>query len=89
MRVAELAVDRKHDGVVAFGIGGDEVRGPAEWFRDVFAFTKKNGLALVPHAGETDGAGLGMGLCGAWRGSNWTWHPISGRSRTDASSARR
>jgi aminodeoxyfutalosine deaminase len=56
MRVAELAIDRKHDGVVAFGIGGDEVRGPAEWFRDVFAFTQKNGLALVPHAGETDGA---------------------------------
>ena len=37
MRVAELAVERKDDGVVAFGIGGDEVRGPAEWFRDVFA----------------------------------------------------
>jgi adenosine deaminase len=55
MRVAELAAERKHDGVVAFGIGGDEVRGPAEWFRDVFAFAKKNGLALVPHAGETDG----------------------------------
>jgi aminodeoxyfutalosine deaminase len=55
MRVAELAVERKQDGVVAFGIGGDEVRGPAEWFRDVFAFAKKNGLALVPHAGETDG----------------------------------
>jgi adenosine deaminase/aminodeoxyfutalosine deaminase len=55
MRVAELAVERKQDGVVAFGIGGDEVRGPAEWFRDVFAFVRKNGLALVPHAGETDG----------------------------------
>jgi adenosine deaminase/aminodeoxyfutalosine deaminase len=55
MRVAELAVERKNDGVVAFGIGGDEVRGPAEWFRDVFAFANRNGLALVPHAGETDG----------------------------------
>jgi adenosine deaminase/aminodeoxyfutalosine deaminase len=55
MRVAELAVERKRDGVVAFGIGGDEARGPAEWFRDVFAFSKRNGLALVPHAGETDG----------------------------------
>lgn len=55
MRVAELAVERKQDGVVAFGIGGDEARGPAEWFRDVFAFSKRNGLALVPHAGETDG----------------------------------
>lgn len=55
MRVAELAVERKQDGVVAFGIGGDEIRGPADWFRDVFAFAKKNGLALVPHAGEIDG----------------------------------
>jgi aminodeoxyfutalosine deaminase len=55
MRVAEIAVERKGDGVVAFGIGGDEVRGPAEWFRDVFQFVKRNGLALVPHAGETDG----------------------------------
>jgi adenosine deaminase/aminodeoxyfutalosine deaminase len=55
MRVAEVAVERQADGVVAFGIGGDEVRGPAEWFRDVFAFAKKNRLALVPHAGEIDG----------------------------------
>ena len=55
MRVAEVAVERRCDGIVAFGIGGDEVNGPAEWFRDVFAFASKNGLALVPHAGETDG----------------------------------
>jgi aminodeoxyfutalosine deaminase len=55
MRVAEIAVERKDDGVVAFGIGGDEVRGPVEWFRDVFRFARSNGLGLVPHAGETDG----------------------------------
>jgi len=55
LRVAEIAVERRSDGVVAFGIGGDEVQGPAEWFRDVFAFVQKNGLAIVPHAGETDG----------------------------------
>jgi aminodeoxyfutalosine deaminase len=55
MRVAEIAVERRSDGVVAFGIGGDEVRGPAGWFRDVFQFAQRNGLALVPHAGETDG----------------------------------
>jgi aminodeoxyfutalosine deaminase len=55
MRVAQLAVERKQDGVVAFGIGGDEIRGPAGWFRDAFAFAKKSGMALVPHAGEIDG----------------------------------
>lgn len=55
MRVAEIAAERRKDGVVAFGIGGDEVNGPADWFRDVFAFAKKHQLGLVPHAGETDG----------------------------------
>ena len=54
-RVARLAVERKEDGVVAFGIGGDEVNGPAEWFRDIFAYAKRNGLKLVPHAGEVAG----------------------------------
>src|SRR5438067_1623735 len=43
------------DGVVAFGIGGDELRGPAEWFKDIFRFVSDNGLHLVCHAGETGG----------------------------------
>ena len=55
IRVAELAVECRPHGVVAFGIGGDEVNGPAMWFRDLFAHAKKHGLGLVPHAGETDG----------------------------------
>lgn len=54
-RVAELAVASTGRGVVAFGIGGDEVRGPARCFRDVFDFARSRGLKLVPHAGETDG----------------------------------
>jgi hypothetical protein len=29
MRVARFAVERRKSGVVAFGIGGDEARGPA------------------------------------------------------------
>jgi aminodeoxyfutalosine deaminase len=52
MRVAELAAARVDAGVVAFGIGGSEERGPAEWFTDVFRFARSAGLRLVAHAGE-------------------------------------
>ena len=55
MEVARLAAERVDDGVVAFGIGGDEARGPAEWFGDVFAFARSQGLRLTAHAGETCG----------------------------------
>ena len=54
-QVAELAADRVDRGVVAFGIGGSEERGPAEWFGDVFAFAKAAGLRLTAHAGESMG----------------------------------
>jgi len=55
MRVAELAAERVNDGVVAFGIGGDEERGPAAWFGEVYRFAKGAGLRLTAHAGETAG----------------------------------
>jgi adenosine deaminase/aminodeoxyfutalosine deaminase len=55
MRVAELAAERVNDGVVAFGIGGDEERGPAAWFGEVYRFAKVAGLRLTAHAGETVG----------------------------------
>ncbi len=52
MRVAELAAERVGRGVVAFGIGGSEQRGPAEWFAEAYAFARSAGLRLTAHAGE-------------------------------------
>ena len=54
-RVAEFAARRINDGVVAIGIGGDELRGPATWFRDIYRFARVHGLRLTAHAGETSG----------------------------------
>jgi adenosine deaminase/aminodeoxyfutalosine deaminase len=53
--VARLAAERVGRGTVAFGIGGDEVAGPVEWFAGVFRFALDAGLHLTVHAGE--GAG--------------------------------
>ena len=55
MAVAKLAAERVDRQVVAFGIGGSEERGPAEWFTEVFAFAKSAGLHLTAHAGESMG----------------------------------
>jgi len=54
-KVAALAIGRAHRGVVAFGIGGDEVRGPVEWFGPTFRRVRDAGLHLTIHAGETVG----------------------------------
>ena len=42
-------------GVVAFGIGGDEARGPAELFPDVYREALDQGLHVTAHAGESCG----------------------------------
>ena len=55
MAVARLAAGLVDRGVVAFGIGGSEERGPAEWFGEVFAFARSAGLRLTAHAGEGTG----------------------------------
>jgi adenosine deaminase/aminodeoxyfutalosine deaminase len=55
MRVAAIAAEFVHDGVVSFGIGGDEVGGPAKLFGAVFARARRQGLRLTAHAGETAG----------------------------------
>jgi adenosine deaminase/aminodeoxyfutalosine deaminase len=53
--VARMAAERVNDRVIGFGIGGNEVLGPAELFTEVFDYARKAGLHLVPHAGETVG----------------------------------
>jgi aminodeoxyfutalosine deaminase len=55
-RVMELAAERICDGAVAIGIGGDEARGPALLFREIYAEARDRGLRLTAHAGETTGA---------------------------------
>jgi aminodeoxyfutalosine deaminase len=52
-RVFELAVFYRERNVVGIGIGGDEVKGPPELFRSVYAYAQDHGLRLTAHAGET------------------------------------
>lgn len=56
-QVAEWAIRLRDGGVVGFGIGGDEERGPVSSFRLTFDRVKAAGLHLVPHAGESAGPG--------------------------------
>ena len=55
MEIAKLTTRYVDDGVVSFGIGGDEVRGPAEEYRAAYNYAKDAGLRLTAHAGETAG----------------------------------
>ena len=45
----------RSQGVVAFGIGGDEAAGPAKLFPDIFREARDLGLHVVAHAGEACG----------------------------------
>jgi adenosine deaminase/aminodeoxyfutalosine deaminase len=53
--VMRWAARYRLQGVVAFGIGGDEARGPANLFADVFREARDLGLHTVAHAGEACG----------------------------------
>lgn len=52
-KAAELK--KQSDSIVGIGIGGDEQRGRAELFRDLYLEAKSEGLRLTAHAGENTG----------------------------------
>lgn len=53
--VARRAVALRTAGVIAFGMGGDELAAPAAEFRDVYDYAAANGLRRLVHAGEIGG----------------------------------
>lgn len=58
MEVARCAAKLQPSGVIAFGMGGDELAFPTVNFRPAFHYAKSEGLRLVCHAGEVGGPEL-------------------------------
>lgn len=55
IEVSRCAVKLHRSGVVAFGMGGDELSFPASHFRPSFDLARGEGLRIVCHAGEIGG----------------------------------
>lgn len=55
MDVARIAAEMKSEGVVAFGMGGDEESLPAADFRRAYEYAASKGLHRLVHAGEMGG----------------------------------
>jgi aminodeoxyfutalosine deaminase len=58
MKVAVHAAKFQKQGVVAFGIGGDELSVPAVNFRAAYDYARNQGLHVTMHAGEIGGPEL-------------------------------
>jgi len=52
-KAAELRA--QYPSIIGIGIGGDEARGPATLFKELYAEARENGLRLTAHAGESGG----------------------------------
>lgn len=55
VEAARIAARRAGDGVVSFGLAGDETRQTTESFAESFAIARDAGLIPAPHAGELAG----------------------------------
>jgi aminodeoxyfutalosine deaminase len=55
MEIVELAAEHREQGVVAFGLGGDELSLPLSDFQAAYKRAAEVGLHLIAHAGETGG----------------------------------
>jgi len=68
--VAQLAVEMRDLGVIAFGMGGDELARPTAEFREVYDYAAAHGLHRLVHAGEIGGPASvreAVGILGAER----------------------
>jgi adenosine deaminase len=55
MRIADWAIERYGDGIIAFGLGGPEIGHPPQKFQAAFDKVREAGIPCILHAGETDG----------------------------------
>lgn len=70
LRLAKLAVEYRHRGVVGFDLAGGELGNPADLHAAAFEWARSHDMACTCHAGEGDGARscrAAVHVCGANR----------------------